>query len=538
VNGATLIRGILRRNARRLVPGTLLLSLHQLCEAAVPLVIGLAVDRAVATGSVPAIVLWVGVLAGLFLILTTAYRQGARLVTTAIAHEGHHLRVALSRTLLDPRGVRTEHETGALLSISSSDVDSAADVGDHVPVVIAALVTTVGCGVVLLTIDVPLGLIVLIGVPLVVACLQWTAPIIATRVEAQQDRIGRATALAADLIRGLRPLQGIGAQAAATQRYRTANRQALEATLSAARAESVHTGASSAAGALAAVTVAVVATYFAMGGSLTIGALITVIGLAQFLMEPFGVLALAPSWVADARGAATRIAAVLDAPYRTPDPTRPVTVSGGALSVKITGPRTLSFTVASGEFVALLAADARDAAALADVLSQPVEGIAPAERWSTLLVERHGADLFSGTVASNLALSGADDATQALQASRADEVVALHADGTDYAIVERGANLSGGQRQRLALARALAADPAVLVLHDPTTAVDAVTEQAIADGIRRLRQQRTTLVITSSPALLAVADRVLHVVDGAVAAEGDHAHLLDSDPNYAAAVTR
>jgi putative ABC transport system ATP-binding protein len=373
---------------------------------------------------------------------------------------------------------------------------------------------------------------------------------IATRVEAQQDRIGRATALAADLIRGLRPLQGIGAQAGAAQRYRTANRRALTATLSASRAQSLHTGASSAAGALAAATVAVVATYFAMGGTLTIGALITVIGLAQFLMEPFGELALAPSWVADARGAANRIAGVLDSPHRRQEPRAPFTADAGELTVNVTVPRELSFTVAPGEFVGLLASDARDAAALADLLGgsgdvgtvrvddRPAEEIPASDRRSTLLVERHGTDLFSGTIASNLALSGTTDTAAALRASRADEVVELHPDGEAHAIVERGANLSGGQRQRLALARALAADPAVLVLHDPTTAVDAVTEQVIAAGIRELRRGRTTLVITSSPALLAVADRVLHVVDGALAGTGGHAELLSTDANYAAAVTR
>ncbi|MCP3812152.1 ABC transporter ATP-binding protein/permease, partial [Mycobacteriaceae bacterium Msp059] len=89
-----------------------------------------------------------------------------------------------------------------------------------------------------------------------------------------------------------------------------------------------------------------------------------------------------------------------------------------------------------------------------------------------------------------------------------------------------------GQRQRLTLARALAADPDILVLHDPTTAVDAVTEQAIADGIRRLRPPsgRTTLIVTSSPALLATADRVVVVADGRVRAEGTHRELTDSDP--------
>ena len=114
--------------------------------------------------------------------------------------------------------------------------------------------------------------------------------------------------------------------------------------------------------------------------------------------------------------------------------------------------------------------------------------------------------------------------------------------GWTTVVAERGASLSGGQRQRLALARALLARPPVLVLHDPTTAVDAVTEHAIAQGIRALRHGPgsgfATIVITSSPALLAATDRVVVLGDGAVAAEGAHAELGADDETYRQMVLR
>ncbi|MGH9151511.1 MAG: ABC transporter ATP-binding protein, partial [Acidimicrobiales bacterium] len=93
-----------------------------------------------------------------------------------------------------------------------------------------------------------------------------------------------------------------------------------------------------------------------------------------------------------------------------------------------------------------------------------------------------------------------------------------------------------GQRQRVALARALAASPRVLVLHDPTTAVDPVTEATLAAGLREWRTGATTIVVTTSPTLLATADRVSVVERGAVIAEGSHRELLDRCPPYARTV--
>ncbi|MCQ0005705.1 ATP-binding cassette domain-containing protein [Actinomadura madurae] len=114
------------------------------------------------------------------------------------------------------------------------------------------------------------------------------------------------------------------------------------------------------------------------------------------------------------------------------------------------------------------------------------------------------------------------------------EIAAALGDGAS--VGERGRSLSGGQRQRVALARALATDAPVLVLHDPTTAVDAVTEARIAEGLRALRRGRTTVVVTTSPALLAVTDRVVLVSGGRTGDAATHSELAARHDGYRATV--
>lgn len=208
-----------------------------------------------------------------------------------------------------------------------------------------------------------------------------------------------------------------------------------------------------------------------------------------------------------------------------------------------------------GEFVAIAAYQPRAAADLAAILALkvPPKAYEGAVRVSGeelaalsieavrehMLVNPYDGEIFAGTLRTNIDPSGTSrTVAEAVAASMLTDVVALHREGLDHGVRDRGANLSGGQRQRLSLARALAADSDILVLHDPTTAVDAVTEQLIARNIAELRRGRTTVVITSSPALLDAADRVLVLDEGVITAEDTHRNLLAGDAEYCLAVAR
>ncbi|AOW95021.1 ABC transporter [Rhodococcus sp. WMMA185] len=553
------------RSRARLGIGTVLLCVHQVAETLVPILIGVIVDRAVATGDVVALSVWLCALALLFVVLTISWRYGARFVVVAMQNEAHQLRMEVARRILDPRGVRTDLRAGELLSVSTSDADRTAWIVDIAPRAAAALTAAIGSAVALLVIDVQLGLVVLLGTPLILGLLQLAAPLITRRATDQQASVARASAMATDLVSGLRPLRGIGAESSASSRYRKASREALGATVHTAKSSAIFVGVSMTVSALLAVGVAGVAGWFALQGRITIGELITVVGLSQFFIEPLGELAGLPGLLALARASADRLALVLDARPMLPAAAghMPDGFELSLTGVSYRSLRAVDLRVAPGELLGVVAYRPQDAEALAALLSGQIppdhyEGeltvggvrlsdvdLAHARR--AVLVEPHHGDLFSGTLASNVT-AGRSDSTStevraALTASAAIDVIDAHPAGIEGEVADRGTSLSGGQRQRVALARALVSRAPVMVLHDPTTAVDAVTEHSIARGIADLRHrditaEQTTILITSSPALLSVTDRVVVLDEGTVVSEGAHTELVAEDPTYRRVVLR
>ncbi|SDG87658.1 ABC transporter transmembrane domain-containing protein [Klenkia brasiliensis] len=538
-----LLRRALRRHPRELGAATVLLSLHQACEALVPVAIGVTIDRAVATGSVPALLACLAATALLFVVLSQAYRYGARHVVTGWWTETHRLRVEVAARVLDPHGLRGAPPAGELLSTATDDAERAGRVVEAASLVVAGTTALVVSAFGLLAVSVPLGVGVLLGAPLLVGLLQLLGPWLTRRTATQQADVARAAGLAADLVRGTRVLRGIRAEDAAADRYRRASRAALASTLRSAGAIGAYRGATVLGSGLFGVAVAGVAGALALDGAMTVGQLVTVVGLAQFLAEPVGLLGFAGQKVAEARASAARLVAVL-----TAEPLHPVGAAPrpgpGALAVPAAG-----FHVEPGEVLGVVAPDPADAESLVALLGlrRPVTpgellldgadaaALDPAAVRARVLVEPHAVVLFEGTLRTALDPAGAADdtaLTRALAAAGAADLPDL-----DLPVADRGRSLSGGQRQRVGLARALLRAPDVLVLHDPTTAVDAVTEADVADGLRGLRAGRTTVLVTSSPALLGRCDRVVVLRGGSVEAVGTHAELT-GHAGYAAAVLR
>lgn len=556
-SGARLVWRAISRNRRRLVLSYPLLIGWQLGESLVPIVIGAVVDRGIATGDTHAFVLWMLVLAGLFAVLSLAYRYGSRQGFRSVREEEHRLRLEVSRHLIDPAGARSTMPSGEVLSLATSDALLVGSVVRQVGYTVASVTAVLVVAVYLFSVHAGLALLVLLGMPVVLLVTQLFTPLVARRTLAQQGSIAAASGVATDLVQGLRPLKGIAGEQAAAAAYRQVSQEASRATIGMARSMGYLTGLTTGLAGLFLAMVTLVAGRLALNGDISLGQLIAVVGLTQYLAEPITSLGELSAQAAASLASGRRIADFLHAPRllrggprRVPD-AHPTLALYAVCSPSLRG---LSLILPPGSLVGVVVDDPAASQDLVGILTGelepesgrlelggiPLRDLDIRDLRRHLVVNPHHTELFEGT------LRTAVDPTAALEphhleavlvASAADEVADSQAGGLEHPVRARGVSLSGGQRQRLALARALATGAPVLVLEEPTSAVDSVTEHRIAGQLREVRGPGATLVITTSPALLTQADRVLLLADGQVVAQGTHHDLL-TRADYRAVVLR
>ncbi|MFB6552646.1 ABC transporter transmembrane domain-containing protein [Streptomyces sp. NPDC056405] len=531
--------------------------LHFASVSALPFCVGLAI-QAVVDRSGTRLALAGGVLvlccAGNAIGDTFLHRAA---VTNWITAAARVQQLLARKTALLGSALTRRVAAGEVVAVSTGDVEKIGWFVEAVSRFTAAALTIVLVCVALVVYEPALGVVVVLGLPVLALAVLPLLPRATRRADVQREKAGRATELASDTVAGLRVLRGIGGEELFLDRYRSASQEVRHAAVRSARMWSLISAIQVMLPGLLLIAVVWHGVHLAREGRIGVGELVTVYSSVMILTYPlrhFEEIAMAYSF---SRPSAKRAARVLALERATDTAgSRAAEVPTGDLYDPTTG-----LLAPAGRFTAVVCGDPDQAGRLAERLGGhpseegtsallggvPLDELPLKSARTAVLVQDKDPVLLSGTLRELLDVpaSGAVGAEDALAAAQCDDVLAALAQGSLGAddpmgarITERARSLSGGQRQRLALARSLITDPEALVLDEPTSAVDSHTEARIAQGVRTLRAGRTTVVFTSSPLLLDRADRIVFLHDGEVAAVGTHRELLDTEPRYRAVVTR
>ncbi len=449
---------------------------------------------------------------------------------------------------------------GDLMSRSTADSELVARMLDSLGHTIGYFLTIGGVCVVLLALDPVLALVVLVPLPFIAYGFWRYSTRYAERTRLLQEELASATTLVEETVAGIRVVKGLGAGPALSGRFRRQSDAIVDRALGVAGVDAVFLPFLELLPLLAILAVLWVGSLRAIDGHISIGTLIAFTSYVMMLVWPMRVIGQRVGTWQQAAAAARRVIEVLrarssvvespdaraadlrghvrfDAVRFGYDPARPVLdgltldIEPGTSLALVGGTGAGKTTIASllarfydvdGGAITVDGVDVRDLR-LADL--RRAVGVVFSETF-----------LFTDTVRANIAYARPDasaaDVESAARLGGADEFVRRLPDGYDTLLGERGYSLSGGQRQRIAIARAILADPAVLILDDATSAVDATKEHEIRSALGEVMRGRTTLVIAHRAATIALADRVAVLEGGRVVEEGTHADLLRTSQRY------
>ncbi|CAN7335195.1 ABC transporter transmembrane domain-containing protein [Knoellia sp. LjRoot47] len=568
-----LLLWLVRRQWRTVVGGAAFGIPWMLSIALVPAAIGKAIDEGLVARDGRALLLWSGVILGMGLVSAA---------TTNLRHwfaVRNWLFAAFRSAIVTERAVRRagpaltrDRPAGEVLTAFANDFWKVGQVFDVSARFTGAIASFVVVSVILLNGSVLLGLVMLIGGPLLLASLAFVMRPLQKRQEAQRAESGELTALGADTVSGLRVLRGVGGEETFLSRYAGQSGRVRAAGVRLSGVQALLDASQVLLPGVFVVVVTGLGAHLAVAGDISPGQLVAFYGYTAFLTMPLRTATEFVNKLITSRVMARRLVAILVAEPDHPGSAAASAASadagadagaapgsGSALAVGDLVDPASGVRIEAGRLTAIVSANPEETATIAARLGRTVAGRhgvtlggvaiddVPIELVRrTIVVSQSDPHLFSGPVRRELGgettdPDGAPDDDALLAALHtADAMDAIESidGGLDGELEERGRSLSGGQRQRLALARALLRDPEVLVLVEPTSAVDAHTEARIAERIPKHRNGSTTVVVTASPLVLDRADRVLVVEGGIVTTQGSHRDLVRNHPAYRRIVLR
>lgn len=520
-------------------------------QAVMPWAIGRGIELGVVDGDVGASIQWSLVILGIGVVQSVTGVIRHRLaVSNWLQSMFRTVQIVVRHTARTGPALTRNVTTGEVVSTVAGDADHIGSFFDILQRFVGAIVAYALVAVVLLRTSVPLGLLVLLGVPLLVVGLAPIFRPLQARQRTQRDAAGRLTALGADTVAGLRVLRGIGGEQVFLGRYRERSQEVRRAGVRVVGLQATLDAAQVLLPGIFVVLLTWLGARFVLAGRIDAGDLVAFYGYAFFLVIPLRTATMTVERGTRALVGTRRILDVLGVPRDVPD-------DGNADAMPSTdavlADASSGLVVRPGMFTALVSADPAETTALADRIGRFVDDggvtldgvrivdLPLADVRRRIVVSETEPRLFTGTLRAGLdpyRRHGEGTLLEAVHTASVTDVLDALPDGLNGLVEERGRAFSGGQRQRITLARAIVGDPEILILVEPTSAVDAHTEARVAERLRHARTGRTTVATTTSPLVLDRADIVVWLENGQVAAEGTHRFLLAVNAAYRDTVTR
>ena len=428
------------------------------------------------------------------------------------------------------------------------------------PIVLAGLHLAV-MFVVLLTVDATLAVLALAVAPFLYLCLRYHSTTLVDRAEQVKTLESGLVERAYETLRSIAAIKSYARERHELDRFAGAGRATMRARVALTWQESLFSLAVTAVTLAGTALILVVGGLHVLDGTLTVGRLLLVIAYLAAVYDPISAIAHTVGTLQQAVVSARRVRDMLALRPETPDAKDARDAGSVAGHVRFEdvdfsydGSRrvldAVSFEARPGELVAIVGPTGAGKTTLVHLiprLFEPTSGRVLVDRLDARsyrlrsLRERialvpQDPVLFEGTVADNIRYGRLDasnaDVEAVARAAYIHDTVSRLPLGYATPVAEAGKTLSGGERQRLGIARALLKDAPILILDEPTSAVDTLAEAAVFDSLRRLREGRTTIVIAHRLSTIRDATRILVLVDGRISAQGPHDALLDSSELY------